>query len=226
MRVLGSEGAGHTGFLDVVPDFCATILETLVRGWTIMCNHPEMRPGKPEVEVTELLRKGMRRAVNQRTDHHPRMIVLPGTESRSQKTISRPDGLTDIPVCFPDIFEACLDHDPHAIIECKRIAGSDRALCRLYVTEGIDRFVSGKYSRRHAVAFMCGYLQSDDVELAVDGVNRYLSKKGRVTEKLGSPAIVRDAWARSSRHPRGSNRHDIDIHHAFLAFTASVWDPS
>jgi len=225
MKVPGNESGGHAGFLDVVPDFCATILEALVRGWAMMCNHPEMRPGKPEVEVTELLRNGMRMAVNQSTGHHPRMIVLPGTESLSQPTISRPDGPTDNPICFPDIFEACLDPDPHAIIECKRIAGSDRDLCRLYVVEGIDRFVSGKYSRRHTIAFMCGYLQSDDVELAVDGVNRYLSKKGRVTERLGLSTIVPDPWARSSRHPRASNQHAIDIHHAFLAFTASIRNP-
>ena len=223
MKVPGNEGGGHTGFLDVVPDFCATILEALVRGWTLMCHHPQMRPGTPEVEVTELLRQGMRMAVNQRTAHRPGMMVLPGTESLSQATVSRPDGLTDIPICFPDIFEACLDHDPHAIIECKRIAGSDRDLCRLYVTEGIDRFVSGKYSHRHAIAFMCGYLQSDDVELAVDGVNRYLRIKGRVTERLGSSAVVSDAWARSSRHPRVSPLCAIDIHHAFLAFTAPAY---
>lgn len=208
----------HGGFLDVVPDFCATILQTVARGWAVMCSHPKMRSGTPEVEVTELLRDGMRKVVNQRTGRQPAMIVLPGTESRSRSRLLRPDGRTDIPICFPDIFEACLDHDPHAIIECKRVAGSDTDLCRLYVTEGVDRFVSGKYSGGHAIAFMCGYLQSDNVDVAVDGINRYLSGKERLAEHIRCSTILLGEWARVSHHLRSGDRDDIDIHHAFFGF--------
>lgn len=106
----------HPGFIDVVPDFSATIVQTLSRGWATMCNHPKMQSGTPEVEVTELLRKGMRQVVNQRTGRQAKMVVLPGTESLSRSGLLRPDGRTDIPICFPDIVEACLDHEPHAII--------------------------------------------------------------------------------------------------------------
>ena len=209
-------------FLDVVPDFCATILQTLVDGWTVASRDARMRAGSPEVRVTEMLRKGMREVVNARTGDVPRMIVLPGTESFSQSAVLGPDGLTDIPICFPDVVEACLDHDPHAIIECKRVAGSDRALCRLYVTEGIDRFVTGKYSGGHAIAFMCGYLQSGDVELAVVGINRYLSLKNRSGEHVMSSTILQEKWARTSHHSRSRGLGDIDVHHAFFEFN---WVP-
>ena len=190
-----------------------------------MRDHPMMRSGTPEVEVTELLRQGMRTAMDQRTGGKPRMLVPPGTESRSQGAVSRPDGLTDIPIYFLDIVESCLDHDPHAVIECKRIAGSDRALCRLYVTEGIDRFVSGKYGHRHAFAFMCGYLQREDADSAVEGINRYLRKLGRGTERLGTSTIMPRVWARSSRHRRVSDLTAMDIHHVFLEFNAPNVDP-
>ena len=212
------EAGGGAIFLEVVPDFCATILQTLAGGWTVVSSDSRMRAGTPEVQVTELLRKGMREVVNARAGSIPRMIVLPGTESLSHSALPRPDGLTDIPICFPDVVEACFEHDPHAVIECKRVAGGDRALCRLYVTEGIDRFVTGKYSGGHAIAFMCGYLQSNDVELAVVGINRYLSLKDRGAEHIMSSRILHEKWARTSHHSRSRDLGDIDVHHAFFEF--------
>ena len=149
------------------------------------------------------------------------MVVLPGTESLSRPGLLRPDGRTDIPICFPDIVEACLDHEPHAIIECKRVAGSDSSLCRLYVVEGMDRFVSGKYASSHAIAFMCGYLQSDNADMAVAGINRYLRGKERANEGLRLSSILREQWARTSHHSRPKDLDDVDIHHAFFEFNAS-----
>ena len=67
--------------------------------------------------------------------------------------------------------------DPHAIIECKRVAGSDAKLCREYVTKGIDRFAFGEYGRRHAIGFMAGYLESATADLAARGINRYLARQ-------------------------------------------------
>ena len=146
------------------------------------------------------------------------MLVVPGTESRSTPKVRNPDGRTDIPLYFPAIFEARHDHDPHAIIECKRIAGGNARLCREYVREGIDRFASGKYGSRHPVGFMAGYLESGTADLAAKGINRYLDSGGRRAERLRSSAAVHADWARSSRHPRPSVAKPIDLHHAFLAF--------
>ena len=114
------------------------------------------------------------------------MTVLPGTETRSRPEVPRPDGRTDIPVFFQDIREEHDEQDPHAIIECKRVAGNDARLCRLYVVEGIDRFSTGKYAANHAVGFMAGYLLAGDAGSAAAGVNRHLTRKGRQSERLVS----------------------------------------
>ena len=100
----------------------------------------------------------MRRALKE-TDAawRKKMTILPGAESLSRSDVPKPDGLTDIPVLFSDIREEYDEHDPHAIIECKRVAGHDAGLCRLYVVEGIDRFKTGQYASNHAVGFMAGY---------------------------------------------------------------------
>ena len=184
---------------------------------------PQVHPGAREVEITEYLRTEMREALSQRTtDWYKKMTILPGTESHSISGASTPDGLTDIPIFFQDIRERFDEHDPHAIIECKRIAGNDAGLCRLYVVEGMDRFSTGKYAGNHALAFMAGYLLSGGADEAAAGINGYLSRRGRVCEHLESSTVVQEAWARSSRHPRPASPVPIELHHAFLAFRPAV----
>lgn len=140
-------------------------------------------------------------------------------ETRSTPDTQVPDGRTDIPIYVLGIIEACDDHGPHAIIECKRVAGSDAKLCREYVCNGIDRFVVGNYGGRHAAGFMAEYLESGNADDAVRGINRYLTKKGRHDELLGPAKGFRADWARSSRHSRSTGIIPVDLHHAFLVFT-------
>lgn len=126
--------------------------------------------------MTERLRDGMRDALKTSPWN---LIVLPGTESRSKSSVVIPDGRTDIPLMLIEVFLRTHEHDPHAIIECKRIAGSDNHLCREYIVEGVDRFINGKYGENHAVGFMVGYVISDTPEAAANGINAYLTRVAR-----------------------------------------------
>ena len=67
--------------------------------------------------MTERLRDGMRIAL--KNSPWKQIMVLPGTESRSKSNVMLPDGRTDIPLAFVEIFLRTQEHDPHAIIECK-----------------------------------------------------------------------------------------------------------
>ena len=144
------------------------------------------------------------------------MIVLPGTESRSRVELLEPDGRTDIPVLLIGTFQQQDEHDPHAIIECKRITGIDTDLCREYVIEGMDRFKTGKYGSNHAVGFMTGYLLSNNAKAAVDGVNSYLNGRLRKTEVLTPSKLISENWVWDSDHQRAAPSSPITLHHAFL----------
>ena len=174
-----------------------------------------------EIEITECLRIGMRRALKDEIGKWAKkMTILPGAESRSGAAL-KPDGRTDIPILFQEIREVYDVHDPHAIIECKRVAGDDATLCRRYVVDGIDdRFISGKYAGRHRVAFMAGYVLSGSVDAVIRRINRHLSERGRAAECLDSCTVLSEAWARSSSHPRPAPP-SIELHHAFLTFSAA-----
>ena len=145
-----------------------------------------------------------------------KITIQAGTQSRSRPNVWRPDGITDISIFFSDIREKYGEHDAHAIVECKRVAGNRTDLCRQYVVEGIDRFATRKYAGNHPVAFMAGYLLSGDAESAATGVNAYLTGKGRRSEHLRVSSLTDASWARSSRHPRPDAAKPIDLHHAFL----------
>lgn len=212
-----SAAAGQP-LIELGNEVAAAILRTVEAGWKFALESPDVSADAGEVAITERLREGMRRALNSGMFRwENQMFVLPGTESRSSPDIPVPDGRTDIPIFVIGTAERFKDHDPHAIIECKRVVGNDRRLCRQYVVAGIDRFQTGKYAGSHSIGFMTGYLIAGDAEFAVGGVNRYLNGKSRSAENLQPSILIAESWVWRSRHQR-EGRSRIELHHALLSF--------
>lgn len=212
------QSAGVIGrqFIALGPEIVAAILLTLQGGWAA-ANIDAGVAAKGEVEMTERLRDGMRAALNSgRLPWSKSFIVALGMESRSMLTITTPDGRTDIPIYVVEVFLRYGEHDPHAIIECKRLDGGDRHLCREYVVEGVDRFRTGKYAENHAAGFMAGYLLRGGASEAAGGVNAYLSRVRRTAEQLAASDIADDPSFWHSTHPRAHPRPSIKLHHALL----------
>lgn len=203
-------------FIELGPEVVAVILLTLATGWQQACAAEDVNANAGEVLMTERLRDGMRGVLK----NSPwKLIVLPGTESRSKASVVLPDGRTDIPLMLIEVFLRTQEHDPHAVIECKRIAGSDTHLCREYVVEGMDRFVKEKYGENHAIGFMAGYVLSGSPSESADGVNAYLRRVSRSVDRLVPSDISEETW--QSLHTRSKLSMPIRLHHVFLGFTSS-----
>ncbi len=213
---IGQSIAFGTSFPDFNEEWYVAILRTITEGWEIARQNPKVYPDAKEVPMTECLRDGMRVALK----HLPwrkSLIVAPGTESRSNPETLIPDGRTDIPLYLIEIFLQYDEHDPHAIIECKRVAESDSHLIREYIVEGVDRFQSGKYGRNHCKGFMVGYILSGTPLGVVADINKYLGKLGRYTEQLETSTFGGCEWAWKSQHPRSETiKKPIDLHHVML----------
>lgn len=197
--------------IELGPDLVATVLRVIEEGWA---RAKAMGAAATDLErpLTERLRCGMRTA-----ESRPESIVVQrGAESLSSQAALVPDGLTDIPLFFLEIYLQSSIQDPHAIIECKRIAGTDTGLCREYVVNGIDRFRDGKYSSRHKAAFMVGYVLMGTIDDAANGINKYLVGRRRA-ERLAPSTLVVGPWLRESRHQRLAHGL-IVLHHALLSF--------
>lgn len=200
--------------INLGPEIAEAILTTMELGWEIAKKRSEVNPTAKEVTMTECLRDGMR-AASDKLPWRRSLVILPGTESRSSSALE-PDGRTDIPLFHLEIFLRHGQHDPHAIIECKRIAADDADLVREYVKEGVDRFCSGKYGGNHSKGFMAAYVLSGTQADAVAKINAFLTKHSRVPEHL-SPANPKH-W--SSLHPR-LRRSGIQLDHAFFLTSKS-----
>ena len=207
-------------FINLWPEIATAILRTVEVGWTLALQSSHLSTSAGEVEITERLRDGMRCALNSgRFSWSKLMSVPPGTESRSRPEVFVPDGRIDIPILWIDILRFG-EHDPHAIIECKRVASHKARLCREYVVAGIDRFQTGQYSDNHSTGFMVGYLINGNPESATAGINRNLNRRSRCAENLRPSNLISEPWVWESLHPRMTNS-PIELHHAFLAFAES-----
>lgn len=212
---LGQSAALGRRFIDLNPELTLAVLRTVEAGWPIALTRPEVTAQADEVTITECLRDAMRLALtHHRFPWRKTMIVAPGAESRSRAGMVSPDGRTDIPLFLTGVFVRSGEHDPHVILECKRVAERDAALAREYVVEGIDRFRTGKYAENHRRGFMVGYVIIGTGEGVVAGVNRYLSGRSRQREALRSTTL-KDSFGWESEHPRDSNGQ-IALHHVML----------
>lgn len=210
-------------FIELAPEVVAAILRTLTAGWFRACKFSDVNAQAGEVPMTERLRDGMRGELKSKVcPWRKTLIVLPGTESRSSGDVLTPDGRTDIPLMLIKVFLRTAEHDPHAIIECKRIAGSDTHLCREYVVEGIDRFATGKYGENHALGFLVGYVISGTAAESVDGINAYLARTSRKVDGLEPSNVCSEAPSWRSQHERPKPLSPIQLHHAFLGLAAAA----
>jgi hypothetical protein len=69
----------------------------------------------------------------------------------------------------PDL-RVTLGYEAGVTIECKRLSLSG-GLAKKYVTDGMDRFVSGAYSRRETKAAMVGYVRGEKCDELVAAIN-------------------------------------------------------
>lgn len=217
MRIpLGQSAAVGRTFINLNPAITLTILRTIEAGWALATGSPAVHPAADEVAMTETLRDAMRDAL--RVHNLPwrkTMIIAPGSESRSRPGMTAPDGRTDIPLYLTRVYARSGEHDPHAVIECKRVAAGDAGLAREYVIEGVDRFRTGKYSENHGRGFMVGYVLGGTPQGVVDGINSYLTGRKRLAERLEPPrSASMPGWI--SRHNRAAPSGPVLLHHAML----------
>ena len=208
--------AGET--LPIGENRAADIMRLIRAGWTSVWLCSAIDEQSNERELNQHLREGMRAAANTGAVRSWRRISVFGATESEPLDETVHEGFPDISIHLRDVRERQAIHGPHAVIECKRIAGSEGELSVRYVKKGVDRFVSGKYAAQHSVGFMVGYVLSGGAALAVERVNQYVRAQGRGVECLGASTLFPDqSQARTSLHSRLGQGH-IVLHHTMLEF--------
>lgn len=121
--------------------------------------------------------------------------------------------------------EELTHEDYYFSFECKRL--KDLGKNRLYIQQGIKRYVENSYARAMPFAGMIGFVEAGDITSIKDDINCRLSEwneKGEVTtiELLRFFKIEKDfKYSYSSKHERVKNT-SICLYHIFLDYTPII----
>lgn len=121
--------------------------------------------------------------------------------------------------------QACMrydDADYSISIECK-IINADKTTA--YVTEGICRFITNKYSELLPIAGMMGFVIKDDIVPIIAKINNKLDKKTTIKTLTPTTCEVFETsnpYYYQSVHNRENGNTSIDIYHVMLNFKSII----
>lgn len=113
-----------------------------------------------------------------------------------------------------------LSDEAHLSIECKRLAPGD--LARLYVANGMTKFVSGYYGAKAEIGAMVGYVISGSAFAAVGCVNDLVERSDIMDSSHALNPTDPIGWLNSvfvSNHARSSPFPAIRLSHLFFDMT-------
>ena len=167
-------------------DQVATVMDLVCRGAHAARAH--VTPGMLEVPMTNVVRKAMKRV--------KKVLGLTNLQVHGEHELDNMAtkdasilGRIDIILQFLHQFG---DEEAYVAVECKRLLPGDATLNRRYVSEGVDRFVTGKYATSHEWGFMLGYM----LALPAEDVIRFIDR--RIRKVYGERAALQS----EPRHPQ------------------------
>jgi hypothetical protein len=191
------------------------VLKILHKAWKKMSDGKCVRKYDQEDCITDKLRWKMVDVKN-RMKPKPSFRFHREAQSDDPRFKAR-TGLIDIMVTYTN------DDQVYLTIECKKISSQSSTLAGKYVTEGINRFVTCKYSPGHPFAIMVGYVICGNAGACAKRVSDLLNKKKkRITgyiKTIGwqiNKTIVPRATHYCSSHVQQITKSKIEIIHAFL----------
>ena len=200
----------------ILEDIIATILDITVKAWLAVVSGGKVDPQSGEDDITDELRWQMDAEKKRR-----RPVLNLRFEREVQSDLpdnSRDIGLIDVYVIYS------FEQTEYFAIECKRVAEADSDLSRLYVTEGVHRFVMGKYSPGHPFGAMVGYVCAGKCGDVASQMEKRLTEFDRKVTAMSDKWLWRQEerfgqipHLYSTRHRQTGIRNEITLLHLFLA---------
>lgn len=213
MRLSPDLPIGRPSF-DLSEDQIATVVDLLCTG--VAAARPLMQPGMLEVPITIHVKKAMRRL---KKDLGLSNLEIMGEFELLDLSNDDPEvlGRIDIILRFLHQFG---DQEAYLAVECKRVGHGESGLNQRYVTQGVNRFVTGQYAAGHHWGMMLGYVLKLPTAAIVKGID------ARLRATYGEAAQLRDLEAHAealSAHlgdlAQGAAGHVIRLMHIFVDTT-------
>lgn len=202
----------------VLEDIITTILDITVKAWPGVTAGGKVTSRSSEDDISDELRWQMD-AEKRRRSPVPNLRF----EREPQSDLpdkSRSVGLIDVYVIYS------FEQNEYFAIECKRLIDADADLSRLYVTDGVNRFVIGKYSLGHPFGAMVGYVCTGQCGTLASQIEKRLREIDQNVTAISKKWMWRQEGRFgqipnlfSSRHSQTGIQHEITLLHLFLGFS-------
>ncbi|MCL6371542.1 hypothetical protein EXT64_01215 [Pectobacterium atrosepticum] len=198
-------------------DELATVVDLLCQG--VAAAKSLLTPGMLEVPITLHVKKAMRRL---KKEFGLSNLEITGEFELLDLGNNDPEvlGRIDIVLRFLHQFG---DEEAYLGVECKRVGAGETTLNQRYVTQGVNRFVTGQYGAGHYRGVMLGYVLKLPSAALVEGID------ARIRTAYGEDAklVNVDPHAESlSMHEgslsQGTSGHIIRLTHVFVDTTPAA----
>lgn len=202
---------------DLSEDQLATVVDLLCRG--VAAARPLLEPGMLEVPITIHVKKAMRRLKKELG-----LSNLEITGEFELLDLSNDDaevlGRIDIILRFLHQFG---DEEAYLGVECKRVGHGESGLNQRYVTQGVNRFVTGQYATGHHWGMMLGYVLRLPSTALVKGIDARIRATYGEAAKLDDLDTHADALSTHSGNlTQGTSGHVIRLMHIFVDATPAA----
>lgn len=203
--------------LDLSEDQLATVVDLLCRG--VAAARPLLQPGTLEVPITIHVKKAMRRL---KKELRLSNLEIMGEFEVLDLSTDDPEvlGRIDIILRFLHQFG---DEDAYLGVECKRVGHGESTLNQRYVTQGVNRFVTGQYATGHHWGMMLGYVLRLPSAALVAGIDARIRATYGESAKLEDLDAHADALSmHSCELAQGTGGHIIRLTHIFVDTTPAA----
>ncbi|NGM80160.1 hypothetical protein [Burkholderia multivorans] len=198
-------------------DQIATVVDLLCSG--VAAARPLLQPGMLEVPITIQVKKAMRRV---KKDLGLSNLEIVGEFEVLDLSNDDPAvlGRIDIILRFLHQFG---DEEAYLGVECKRVGHGEAGLNQRYVTQGVDRFVTGQYATGHHWGMMLGYVLRLPTSALVNGIDARIRTAYGETAKLSELEAHTEALSmRLGDLAQGAAGHVIRLMHIFVDTTPAA----
>ena len=209
-----------TPHLPIAPGIVTSVLELLAAGAAKLRAKQTVTPRMREDNISQRLNEEMQ------TLHQGSYSDIVTWSMRPVRTArTNPNDTFAVDFSF---YANILPRNPewYLAVEAKKLKGSGRSLASAFVTEGVARFVTGKYSLGHDHAIMLGYIVVPPTHTAVAKVKASMDLRAVKTQQkvamTADSVICTHPWTYVSEHWQAVTMEPLRLVHVFV----ELFDPS
>lgn len=217
MRLSPDAPIGRPSF-QLTDDQIATVTDLLCRG--VLHARALVSTGMLEVPITLHVKKAMRRLKKGLSLSN---LEIAGEFELLDLSNNDPEvlGRIDIVLRFLHQFG---DEEAYLGVECKRVACGDSTLNQRYVSQGVERFVSGQYALGHSWGMMLGYVLKLPAAALVADINARILKAYGEPARLSRADVHPNSLAMQTNSLLQGSAHIIRLLHIFVDMTPAASD--